>query len=129
MQSGYYTTKSIRPTAILVALVVALLLFFGATARRAALVTFAQTEATFAQFISAGGSFEDLCRDGEFPHPGSASCDACRLPDLTLVPQNVCAAMPRPVAFIQTVFRPPTTLFVRSFRGLPAPARGPPLFA
>ncbi|MFN3847318.1 MAG: hypothetical protein ACK4RZ_16075 [Paracoccaceae bacterium] len=96
------------------------------SARRAALAGFAQAEDAYTQFLAAGGSNADLCRDGNVPHPGSVSCDACRLVDLAVLSPVVALRLPDPFAAIPFAVPPHPSAPHAQVLNPAAPARGPP---
>lgn len=118
-----------RLGALCVALAISLSLVLVTTSRRAAMVAFAETEAEYAQFLAAGGSFEDLCRDGKIPHPGSAACDACRLANLAVLPIIATVPIQYQTEALPFVTAPAAGLPRGVFSNPAAPPRGPPMIA
>lgn len=101
-----------RLATLCVAVTIALSLVLATGSRHAAMASFAEAQAQqIAQFLSIGGSLEDLCQDDRLPHLESGDCDACRLTSLAALP----AAPDAPDAL-------PTR--VSPFE--PAPIAGPP---
>ncbi len=101
-----------RLATLCVAVAIALSLVLATGSRHAAMAGFAEAQAQqIAQFLAAGGSLDDLCRDDGQPHLESRPCDACRLTSLAALP-----AAPDVPAAVPTQISPPE----------PAPLAGPP---
>lgn len=131
MKAGSATTRThlSRLGTLCVALTIALSLVFVTGVRRAAMAAFAQTEAEYAQFLAAGGSVADLCRDGKIAHPGSAACDACCMAVLAVLPRVVANPLPFQTEARPHVAAPVAGLPGAAFSNPAAPVRGPPLIA
>lgn len=128
-RSGLTKRHWLRLATHCVVLALVLSLALVTSARRAAMAASAETEASYAQFLASGGSFEDLCRDSDLPHPGSAACDACRLTDLALVPVVMADPVPFSLKALPDARVVVTGLTGPVFSNPAAPARGPPMIA
>lgn len=87
----------------------------------------ADTDESLAAYLAAGGSYADICADFSGGHPGSESCDACRLVDSASVPAAVPAILE--LALTASVISPTLSPSHHAFAfSNPAhPPRAPPL--
>jgi len=115
-----------RLARFVVAAAMALSLVLVAASRHSASVVLTGSSTDYAQFLAAGGSADDLCRDSDAPNPGPAVCDKCRLSHIALSPDAIGApAAPETGALRDAPARRGRPAFA-AFSNPAAPQTGPP---